>query len=112
MLESFYESALAYELQKLGHKVLRQVKIPVTYKGIEISNALSADIVVDDMVIVELKAQGQLHGVEFRQLLSYLTLTGLHLGYIINFGVEEFSVSKCSKNPPMDKGIYRVVLNI
>lgn len=111
LLESFYEAALTAELTNRGHDVKRQVLIPAKYKNIVVENSFRADLIIDDSVIIELKALGRLHGEEFRQLMAYLTLSDLRLGYLINFGAKDFSINN-SHNPSLTKGIYRIVNKI
>lgn len=98
LLESAYEGCLTYELKKQGLKACRQVSIPLIYDGIEIGEGFRADIIVDDKLILELKSVGELQRVNYSQLLTYLRLTGLKLGLLINFG----------ENRVID-GIHRVV---
>lgn len=110
--EVYYEKALVYELTLRGYNVKTQVTIPVSYKGIVIDDAYKADIIVDDKVIIEIKAVGQLKETEPRQLLTYLKLTKLELGYLINFGVESFRPGKLSDPLPYNAGFYRIINNL
>lgn len=71
----------------MGHKVLRQVDIPFSYDGIIFDEGLRMDLLVDDLVIVELKAVEVVNNLWFAQVLSHLKLTSLNLGYFINFNV-------------------------
>ncbi len=87
LLESVYEKALVYELRSQGFKVDSQVKVPVIYKGKLIDDSLRLDIIVDDKIIIELKAQKEIQAIHMKQLLTYLRLTHHMLGYIINFDV-------------------------
>ena len=80
LLETAYEECLAYELAKLGIHAQRQVSIPLIYDGKELGEGFRADI------IVELKSIQELQPVNFSQLLTYLRLTNLKLGLLINFG--------------------------
>ncbi len=86
LLESVYEIVLAYELNKRGLNVLRQVPISITYKGMVFDEAFRADLVLADKVIVELKSVEQINRAHRKQIQTYLRLTGLKLGYILNFG--------------------------
>lgn len=86
LLESIYEDALAYELQLRNIPVLRQVLVPVIYKGASIRDALRLDLLVDDRIIVEVKATDTVLKVHSAQLLTYLRLTKLKLGLVLNFG--------------------------
>ena len=112
MREKYYEAALAKELADRGHDVKRQVTIPALYRGVEIDDSYLADIVVDDKVIIEIKAITTMKESECRQLLSYLQLSGYKLGYLINFGARDFRVGKSSEPLPYINGIYRFVNNI
>ena len=87
LLESVYEEALAYELTDRGLEVSRQAIVPVVYKGRKISNPLRLDLVVSRKVIVECKATAVTNEDLFRaQTLTYLRLSRLKLGLVINFG--------------------------
>lgn len=86
LLESVYESILAYDLRKTGLQVDRQRPIPLVYKGIQFDEGFRADLIVEDKVIVELKSVEQLAKVHYKQLLTYLRLAGKRLGLLINFG--------------------------
>jgi GxxExxY protein len=85
LLESVYENALAYELRKSGHIVKNQVGIPVDYENVRFDIGFRLDILVDDLVIVEVKSVESLADVHHKQLLTYLRLTGKRLGLLINF---------------------------
>jgi GxxExxY protein len=86
LLESVYEIVLAYELNKRGMNVLRQVPVPITYKDMVFEEAFRADLLLADKVIVELKSVEQINRAHRKQIQTYLRLTGLKLGYILNFG--------------------------
>jgi GxxExxY protein len=86
LLESVYELALAHELDKRGKKAIRQVVVPVYYDGVELGPGFVADLVVEDLVIVEIKSVESVALVHKKQLLTYLRLTGKRLGLLINFG--------------------------
>ena len=91
VLESVYQRALAYELQLLGHKVELERPCPVVYKGQDLSDPnhpLRIDLLVDDAVIVECKALSSYNPLFAAQCLTYLRLTGLKTGLVINFGLE------------------------
>ncbi len=85
LLEHPYHACLAFELRQRGHKVVEQVAIPVRYKGLVVPLGYHADLVVDEAVIVEVKAVARLHPVHEAQLLSYLRLSGLTVGLLLNF---------------------------
>lgn len=85
LLESSYEKCLAFELKGLGLEVQTQVAVPVVYKGIKLEVGYRLDIVVENKVIVETKTVSELLDIHKAQLLTYLKLTGLRLGLLINF---------------------------
>jgi GxxExxY protein len=87
LLESIYEICLEYELQRRGLKVQRQVRVPVVYDEVQLDAGLTLDLLVEDLVIVELKAIEGLLPIHQAQLLTYLKLTGIRLGLLINFNV-------------------------
>lgn len=89
VLESYYETALAYELRSRGLKVETQKTIPIIYKGNEIGEPYRLDMLVEDKVIVECKAVEKNNLVFAAQVLTYLRLTKLRLGIVINFGQEK-----------------------
>lgn len=86
LLESVYEEALAWELRQAGLTVDRQVSLPIPYKGHTLASPLRIDLIVGDKVIVECKATSKYNEVFEAQTLTYLRLTGLKLGLVINFG--------------------------
>lgn len=85
LLESVYEEILYYELKKLGFEVKRQKAIPVIWKELEMKLGFRADLIVENKVIIELKSVETIAPVHPKQLLTYLKLTGLKLGLLINF---------------------------
>lgn len=87
LLESVYESVLVYELNKRGLKTERQKNIPVKYDGQLLEVGFRADIIVEDKVLLELKSIESIHDVHKKQALTYLKLSGIKLGYLINFNV-------------------------
>jgi len=87
LLESAYEACLAYELRKRGLRVLTQYALPVVYDGVRIELGYRADLLVDDVVLVELKAVTKVMPIHEAQLLSYLILSDCRLGLLINFHV-------------------------
>ena len=93
LLESVYEHALAYELKRMGHKVKTQVGIPVSYDDINLDLGFRLDILVDDLVIVEVKSVDQLIDIHHKQLLSYLKLMNRKLGLLINFNTTDMKKS-------------------
>jgi GxxExxY protein len=87
LLESTYETCLAHELVCAGHLVERQRFVPVVYRGVRIDRGYRLDLLVDGAVIVEIKAVDNLCSVQDAQLLTYLRLSGITLGLLINFNV-------------------------
>jgi len=88
LLENVYEAILAQMLAEAGLKVLRQVSIPIKFRGIQFDEGFRADIIVGGKVILELKSVEALHNAHKKQVLTYLKLSGLKLGYLLNFGEE------------------------
>ncbi len=86
MLESAYESILAYELEKRGFKLVRQQPLPVIYEKVKVDEGYRADLIVEDKVIIELKSVETVAPVHKKQLLTYLRLADKKLGLLINFG--------------------------
>lgn len=87
LLEKVYEVCLSHELRKKGFEVKRQVSLPIVYDGIEFKEGLRLDLLINNLVIVELKAVEILNPVWESQIISHLKLTDLNLGYLINFNV-------------------------
>ncbi len=87
LLESAYESCLAYELDLQGLRVVRQKAVPLIYEQVKLDCGFRADLLVENRVIVELKCKEQVHPVDEVQLLSHLRLLGLQVGLLINFHV-------------------------
>jgi GxxExxY protein len=100
LLESAYEECLCHELGLRGVSYRRQVPLPVTYKAVKLDAGYRLDLVVEDRIILELKACDHVPKVARAQIISYLRLTGLTLGYLINFHVYRLT-----------DGIQRIVLN-
>jgi GxxExxY protein len=86
LLESVYEAVLAYELKQRGLLVVRQQAIPVVYETVHLEEGFRADLIVGGKVIIELKSVEFLAPVHKKQVLTYLRLTNLKLGLLINFG--------------------------
>jgi GxxExxY protein len=86
LLESVYEIALVHELTKRSIHGRRQVPIPVVYDEIKFDHGFRADLIVENLIIVEVKSVEDLHPVHKKQLLTYLKLTDRRLGFLINFG--------------------------
>ena len=87
LLESVYEACLCHELRMRGLRVETQVAVPITYEGLRLDAGLRIDLLVNDSIIVELKAAEVMHPVFEAQILSYLKLTSHRLGLLINFNV-------------------------
>jgi GxxExxY protein len=85
LLESVYEECLKYQLEKEGHKVIQQLKVPVKYQGMALETQLRLDLLVDDLVIVELKTVENLLPVYEAQVLTYMQLLQKPQGLLINF---------------------------
>lgn len=101
LLESVYEVLLADELQRMGYRVERQVPVPIRYCGRKFDEGFRVDLMVEGLVIVELKSVECVSPAHKKQVLTYLKLTNLKLGYLINFGAAL-----------LKDGITRVVNNI
>ena len=101
LLESAYEEVLDWELRERGLHVMRQKEIPLLWKDVRMNKAFIADLIVNQKVILELKSVENMHPVFYKQLLTYLKLTNLRLGLLINFN-----------EPLMKTGIHRVVNNL
>jgi len=101
IFEVVYEVTMEHELKKRGFSVRRQVPIPIVWDGLKFVEGFKADMIVNDKVILELKSIEKLLPVHAKQLLTYLRLTDMRLGLLINFG-EEF----------IKNGIKRVVNNL
>jgi len=98
LLESAYATCLAHELKERGFSVRTQVPLPVVYKGIELAVGYRVDLIVEEVVIVEIKTVASLLPIHEAQLLTYLRLSGRRLGLLFNFHV-----------PRMRDGIKRLV---
>lgn len=85
LLESVYEEALCYELTREGVPFSRQRAIPVEYEAVRLGHGFRADLIVDDQVLVEIKSIDAIAPVHIKVVLTYLKLTGLPLGLLINF---------------------------
>lgn len=99
LLESAYEVCLALELRQAGFTVDRQRTIPVNYLGLEVEAAFRADLIVNDVLLLELKSVQEIAPIHKAQILTYLRLTHLKLGLLINFNV-----------PNLRAGIHRFVM--
>lgn len=98
LLESLYEKALCYEFGQVGLRYKAQVVVPILYKGTPLGEH-RIDLIVEDSIILELKAVDKIDPIFKAQLLSYLKITGLKLGFLLNFNV-----------PFLKDGITRIIL--
>jgi len=88
LLENAYEACLSHELAKAGLEHKRQLPLPIIYDGVRIDLGYRLDLLVEDRVVVEVKAVDALAAIHRAQLLSYLKLGGYRLGYLLNFNVK------------------------
>ncbi len=100
LLESVYEACLEFDLNGQGLSVQRQIALPVNYKQVQLESGYRVDLLVEGKVIVEIKAVDELVPIHKAQLLTYLKLSNLKVGLLINFNVEQ-----------LRKGVTRVVNN-
>jgi GxxExxY protein len=98
LLESVYLEVMVHELRKRGLEAVREAPVPVVWEGMKLEVGFRADIIVDGLVIVELKSVESVAGVHKKQLLTYLRLADKKLGLLINFGAEL-----------LKDGIFRIV---
>ncbi|MDE6272647.1 MAG: GxxExxY protein [Muribaculaceae bacterium] len=111
LLEGYYQRALAYELDRLGHKVECEKMVVADYKGKIIKEAYRIDLLVDNQIVIECKSLSRLSGNEFKQLNTYLELGNFSLGYIINFSAKDFRPGTLNSVDYLNLGIIRVVRN-
>ncbi len=98
LLESAYEECLCRELQERKISFVRQKSLPVTYKGVKLDCGYRLDVVVEDAIVLEVKACSEIEEIHRAQLLTYLKLSGLNVGLLLNFNV-----------PVLKDGIVRMV---
>jgi len=101
LLESAYEAALTYDLRELGFDVKQQVAMPFVYKDVKQDIGYRIDLLVENKVIIEIKSVENLAPVHFAQTLTYLKLSGIKLGLLINFNTKT-----------LKDGIHRIVNNL
>ena len=101
LLESVYEEALVWELERNGLNVARQVDVPISYKGAKLAAPLRIDLVVEGKIVVECKATSRYNDIYEAQTLTYLRLSGMKLGLVINFGEKRVS-----------NGVHRIANNL
>ena len=99
LLESVYAKCFYYELIKREIQFIKQKEVPIIYQTLQIDDGLRLDLLIEDLIIIELKAQENYHPVWEAQLLSYLKLTNKRFGFLVNFHV-----------PLMKDGIKRIIL--
>ena len=99
LLESVYAKCFYYELNKRNISFIKQQEVPIIYQTLRIDDGLRLDLLIENLIIIEFKAQENYHPVWEAQLLSYLKLAGKRLGFLINFHV-----------PLMKDGIKRMIL--
>ena len=99
LLEKVYEVCFCHELSKRGLKYQRQVDIPIVYDGMTFDEGLRLDVLVEELIICELKAVDQMNSLWEAQIISHLKLTGKRLGFLINFNV-----------PLIKDGVKRIIL--
>lgn len=99
LLESVYEEAMMYELEKRGLTVERQLEVPIHYDGHLLNTSLRLDLLVQNRIIVELKSVKELQEVFFMQTRTYLRLMNLNIGILVNFNTNDI----------LKNGIFRVV---
>ncbi|WP_273444280.1 GxxExxY protein [Neolewinella agarilytica] len=99
LLESAYEACLVYELRKIGYKVESQKSLPLSYGEVYLDAGYRIDLLIDDLVIIELKSVKELQDIHTAQLLTYMRLSKASLGLLMNFNVRN-----------MQHGIKRYVL--
>ncbi len=98
LLETAYEEAFAFDLREVGLNVKRQVAVPFVYKGVKQDVGFRMDLLIEDQIVIELKAIERLAPVHFAQTLTYLKLFDRRLGFLINFNVKR-----------LKDGIHRIV---
>jgi len=101
LLESVYEIVLAHELKSRSLQVQRQIAVPIEYRGLRFEEGYRLDLLVENLVIIEIKSVEEITGVHKKQLLTYLRLTNKALGLLLNFNVNL-----------MKQGISRIVNGI
>lgn len=101
LFESVYEEIFCYEWTKTGIPFKRQQGIPLVHESIKMEVGFRADLIIEDKVLVELKSIEKLNDVHYKQVQTYLKLTGIKLGLLINFNV-----------PLIKQGIHRIVNNL
>jgi len=101
LLESAYENALAFDLKEMGYEVKQQVPMPFIYKDVKQDVGYRIDLIVENKVLIEIKSVENLAPVHFAQTLTYLKLSGLKLGLLVNFNTKT-----------LKEGIHRIANNL
>lgn len=101
LLESVYENALAYDLREAGLEVKQQIPMPLIYKEVKMDNGYRLDLLIENKVIIEIKSVESFAPVHFSQTLTYLKLSNMKLGLLINFNTDK-----------LKDGIHRIVNNL
>lgn len=91
LLESTYEVALKHELELAGLKVRAQVVLPIHYKGVVLPTSYRIDLIVEDKVLIELKSVEELNTIHHKQVITYLKLSKLKLGILVNFNTDNLN---------------------
>ncbi|MCX6270005.1 MAG: GxxExxY protein [Bacteroidetes bacterium] len=99
LLENAYQECLFYEIQQTGLELKKQFPLPLVYKSIRLDTGYRLDLLVDNQVVVEIKAIESFSDIHVAQILTYLKLSGCHLGLLVNFNV-----------PHLKNGIKRMIL--
>ena len=110
LVESAYEAALKYLLQQKGHKVEQQVDLPIYWEDVKLDQHYRMDLVVDESIILELKAVGFVDKEHRRQLFNYMRLTHMRYGMLINFGGEKGLFSEWYQLDPANGEVEKVHL--
>ena len=101
-VESIYENALCIEMKARGIAFTKQEVVPIEYKGVEVGEH-RLDLLVEDRVVVELKAVSRLDGRHFAQTRSYVQALGLDVGLLLNFGAKKLEIKRLIHTPPLNR---------
>ena len=93
LLESVYEAALEYELNKMSLQTNRQVNLPVIYNEVKLETGFRIDMIVENKLLIEIKSVEDIHPVHHKQVITYLKLSGIQLGLLVNFNTDDISKS-------------------
>ena len=103
LYESVYEEILAYELKKSNLLFSRQKALPVVWEDIKLDQGFRADIIVENKVIIEIKSIEGIFNIHYKQLLTYLRVSGLKLGLLVNFNDDPLFIKRVVNNLPQKK---------